>query len=136
MTSRLVAGRHLFTVRANGEISVDMMGYSLGIETEFVPRAWRQDPCTPMRPGELKQYQQIVGKISWLVTKLRKDSAYDMAVLQREKGRKDGPQIGAIIKANQIAHELKNNPKFAITLKCIGFDNGGLLCVSDRSSAM
>ena len=44
------------------------------------------------------------------MTKLRVDFSYDLAILQKEKGRKDGPRVGALVKANHVMRKLKKGP--------------------------
>ena len=89
-----------FKRQPGGAIHIDMMEYAAGLEPVTVPRNRRSAAHLPMNAYEWKQYQQVVGKLCWLVTELRVDYSYDLAVLQREKGRKKGPRASALIKAN------------------------------------
>ena len=86
-----------------------------------------------MNATEWKQYQQVVGKINWVVTKLRVYYSYDLAVLQREKGRKKGPRVAALIKANQVLRELKRDSTLKIAMRPIVLLRFGLVAVSDSS---
>ena len=110
-----------------------MMEYTAGLEPVTVPRSRRASAHLPMNATEWKQHQQVVGKINWVVTKLRVDYSHDLSVLQREKGRKKGPRVSALIKANQVLRELKRDSTFKVVMRPIDLLRFGPVAVSDSS---
>eukprot|EP00959_Pyramimonas_sp_CCMP1952_P165130 3451290-Pyramimonas_sp.AAC.1 len=105
-----------------GATAIDMMEYAAGLEPVTVARSRRAAAHQPMNTTEWKQRQQVVGKIIWLVTKLRMDYWCDLAALQREKGRKKRPRISALIKANQAPRELERDSTCKLVMRPIGLE--------------
>ena len=67
------------------------------------------------------------------MTKLRVDYSYDLALVQRKKGRNNGPRVSALIKANQVLRELNRDSTFKIVMRPIDIKRFGLVVVSDSS---
>eukprot|EP00974_Lingulodinium_polyedra_P088706 8601243-Lingulodinium_polyedra.AAC.1 len=87
-------GRHIR--RTEGKVVMDTQAYTEGLEVKPVPKERRKDPNALLKPFEVKQLEVIVGKLLWLVSKLRAPNAYDLAVLQAEKARKPGPRVAGL----------------------------------------
>ncbi|CAE7622613.1 unnamed protein product [Symbiodinium sp. CCMP2592] len=113
----------------NGHVEISMVEYHENLHVPVVSRADRKDLERALSPSEVRRLRTVVGSLQWLVSQLRFDHGFALSSLQSEQP----PTVGTLLKAAQLARELKNDAHFTLTYRPVDVWKGGLVTVSDAA---
>ncbi|CAE7480196.1 unnamed protein product [Symbiodinium sp. CCMP2592] len=108
---------------------ISMVEYHENLHVPVVSRADRKDLERALGPSEVRRLRTVVGSLQWLVSQLRFDHGFALSSLQSEQP----PTVGTLLKAAQLARELKNDAHFTLTYRPVDVWKGGLVTVSDAA---
>ncbi|CAE7294222.1 RE1 [Symbiodinium natans] len=113
---------------ANGEVTVNMVEYHRNLHIPVVPREARKDLSRALNPKELRELRALNGSLQWLVAQLRFDVAFRLCEVQVAK-----PTVATLLKACNLARDLKGDSDFVLTFRNTNWQEGGLVAVSDAA---
>ena len=111
-------GRQI-TLRSSS-IKIPIGPYTEGLQPVVVGRARRQTPDAALSTFERRSFDKAVGQLLWLVSRLRADQSYELAMLQREKSRVGGPTVGSLMMANTCIRSIKKKTQLLLENVTVG----------------